>query len=90
LARRPAVATSLQHFPSDVGAFDGLSADVLVTHEAPGMHRFGNSVLSDLATALRVRRAFHGHHHESIVYPDGIWHGLGLREIHQLRTDDGQ
>lgn len=74
-------------FPSDIEAFEGLSADILVTHEAPGAHRFGNQVLSDLASNLKVKAAFHGHHHESITYPDGVWHGVGLREILKFRTE---
>jgi Icc-related predicted phosphoesterase len=71
-------------FPSDVAAFDGQTADILVTHEAPGAHRFGNQVLTYLASRLQVRAAFHGHHHESIAYPDGIWCGIGLREVFKL------
>lgn len=68
-------------FPSDVGRLIGQRADVLVTHEAPGEHQYGSEVLSELSLALGVRAAFHGHHHESIRYPDKIWHGVGLRSI---------
>ncbi|WP_374580359.1 metallophosphoesterase [Pseudoduganella sp.] len=74
-------------FPSDLVSFAGLSADLLITHEAPGAHRFGSSVLTELAANLKVSSAFHGHHHESIDYPDGVWHGVGLREIFKLRID---
>lgn len=82
-------------FPSDVAKLSTGHADILVTHEAPGAHRHGNVVLTRLAHHLRVKAAFHGHHHEPITYPDRIWHGVGLREIYRLsmpsrdsRSDD--
>jgi predicted phosphodiesterase len=40
-------------------------ADVLVTHEAPAVHRHGVQALDDLAEALEARWHFHGHHHEA-------------------------
>jgi predicted phosphodiesterase len=42
-----------------------LKADILVTHEAPGSHRYGFSAISDLAVAMGVRYIFHGHLHEN-------------------------
>lgn len=71
-------------FPSDVERLCNESADILITHEAPGEHKHGNIVLSELARELGVKAAFHGHHHESIRYPDGVWHGVGLGEIVRL------
>lgn len=68
-------------FPSDLNAFAGELADVLVTHEAPGAHPYGFSALTDLADSLQVKAAFHGHHHETITYSDGVWHGVGQCEI---------
>jgi Icc-related predicted phosphoesterase len=68
-------------FPSDLAAFAGEHADVLVSHEAPGAHPYGFSALTDLAARLQVKDAFHGHHHETIAYPDGVWHGVGLHEV---------
>lgn len=68
-------------FPSDFDAFLGERADVLVTHEAPVEHPHGFSVISELAQRLNVEVAFHGHHHETIAYPESVWRGVGLREI---------
>ncbi|MGR8978579.1 MAG: metallophosphoesterase family protein [Gammaproteobacteria bacterium] len=42
-----------------------LKADILVTHEAPGSHRFGFGVIGDLAAAMGVNCIFHGHLHEN-------------------------
>jgi Icc-related predicted phosphoesterase len=59
----------------------GQKADVLVSHEAPACHVHGFPQISALIEALGVRRAFHGHHHESIVYPDvGGCRVIGLGE----------
>ena len=45
-------------------AFKSLKADVLVSHEAPGSHRHGFRVISELGVALGVKHIFHGHLHE--------------------------
>jgi Icc-related predicted phosphoesterase len=71
-------------FPSDVTALNNLHADILVTHEAPGAHPHGNLVLTELALRMQVGAAFHGHHHETIVYGDQVWRGVGLREIYRF------
>ncbi|NOT13640.1 MAG: metallophosphoesterase [Methylococcaceae bacterium] len=42
-----------------------LKADILVSHEAPGSHRFGFTAISDLAVAMGVKNIFHGHLHET-------------------------
>lgn len=42
-----------------------LKADILVTHEAPGSHKHGFSVIGDLASAMGVKQIFHGHLHEN-------------------------
>jgi predicted phosphodiesterase len=42
-----------------------LKADILVTHEAPGSHKHGFSVIGDLASAMGVKYIFHGHLHEN-------------------------
>lgn len=44
-----------------------LKADILVTHEAPGSHRYGFSVINDLACSMGVKHIFHGHLHENYV-----------------------
>ncbi|HET7308202.1 MAG TPA: metallophosphoesterase [Gammaproteobacteria bacterium] len=53
-------------------------ADVLVTHEAPGMHVYGNHAIDDLARALRVEAAYHGHQHDRPDYSPA-WARLGYR-----------
>ncbi|MEQ1559752.1 MAG: metallophosphoesterase [Methyloglobulus sp.] len=42
-----------------------LKADILVTHEAPGSHRHGFSVIGELASAMGAKHIFHGHLHEN-------------------------
>ena len=46
-------------------ALKTLKADILVTHEAPGSHRHGFDVISELAVAMGVKHIFHGHLHEN-------------------------
>lgn len=55
-------------FPGDYRALARQRADILVTHEAPSAHPHGFAVLDQLARQLRVRKAFHGHHHDSLDY----------------------
>ena len=73
-------------FPSTIGKFGGMHVDVLVTHEAPELHRYGNVALTRLAHALGVRKAINGHHHQRIVYPGGVWQGVSLDGIVALDT----
>jgi hypothetical protein len=77
-------------FPTEVQALCRQRAEVLVTHEAPSCHPHGFAVIDELARSLRVRRAFHGHHHDRLDYR-GDWprlgfeaHGVGLRGITAL------
>lgn len=42
-------------------------ADLLVTHEAPGCHRYGFSVLDELADAMGASLLVHGHQHEDYI-----------------------
>ena len=44
------------------------TADILVTHEAPDCHPNGFGAITTLAQALKVKFAFHGHHHDSLNY----------------------
>lgn len=46
----------------------GQTADVLVTHEAPDCHPHGFKPITALAQSMKVRFAFHGHHHDSLDY----------------------
>lgn len=48
-------------------ALKALKADILVTHEAPGSHRHGFDVISELAAAMEVKNIFHGHLHENYI-----------------------
>jgi hypothetical protein len=65
-------------------------ADILVTHEAPGVdggHPHGFGAIRDLAEFLGAKRAFHGHHHEVWKYDfDSTckWTSVGYREIVDL------
>jgi predicted phosphodiesterase len=74
-------------FPTDIAAFKGMSVDVLVTHEAPNDHAYGNVALTNLAQNLKVKRAFHGHHHQLIKYPNSPWTGVSLRGIVSMDTE---
>jgi predicted phosphodiesterase len=44
-----------------------LRADILITHEAPSCHPHGFDALDDLAKSMRVKRSFHGHHHDDLT-----------------------
>ena len=48
-------------------ALKRLKADILVTHEAPGSHRFGFGAISELGAAMGVKMIFHGHLHENYI-----------------------
>lgn len=65
-------------FPDVYDRLSLLQADVLVTHEAPSCHPYGFEAIDDLAQALGVKAAFHGHHHDSLNYRDS-WERLGFR-----------
>lgn len=71
-------------FRSEVEALSSQRADILVTHEGPGMHPLGKQVVSDLAKNMHANAAFHGHLHEDIEYEDGIWRGVAERGIYVL------
>ena len=67
-----------------------MTADVLVTHEAPSCHPHGHASLDELGRCLGVRWAFHGHHHDQLDYSamnDRLGFrafGVGLRGITSL------
>ncbi|CAG9183422.1 metallophosphoesterase family protein [Cupriavidus pampae] len=66
-------------FPRTVSSLMGQRADVLVSHEAPACHPHGFEQIDALIDAMRVSVAFHGHHHESVIYPgDGSCRIIGL------------
>lgn len=63
------------------------TADILITHEAPTPHRYGHSVIGELAEAMGARLIVHGHLHEAYetMTPGGIAAiGLGQSEIRIL------
>jgi predicted phosphodiesterase len=55
-------------WPDEVDRLSRERADVLVTHEAPGGHRYGWPVLDDLAATMGVGLLAHGHLHLQIDY----------------------
>lgn len=55
-------------FYDDWQQLHGQLADILVTHEAPGIHPHGFDAITALAQACGVKAAFHGHHHDSLNY----------------------
>lgn len=61
-------------FPSDCSQLMGQGADILVSHEAPTSNAHGFQAIDELARALQVKVAFHGHHHMDTDY------GLDERE----------
>jgi predicted phosphodiesterase len=55
-------------FPDEYEHLKRQRADILVTHEGLGGHPHGWSALDDLAIALGVQVAVHGHLHQTIDY----------------------
>lgn len=53
-------------------------ADVLVSHEAPSVHPYGFAAVDNLARAMGVKAAFHGHHHDRRDY-SGHWDELRFK-----------
>lgn len=75
-------------FPEDLEAFEGLQADMLVTHEAPSCHPHGFLVIDELALQLGVRLVVHGHHHQAYraTLPGGVEViGLGEADLRMYR-----
>ena len=80
-------------YPGELEALAALRADVLVTHEAPGYHPTGFDVIDDLARALGVKVAIHGHQHDRLD-SSPRWatqgfktFGVGLRGISAIDVD---
>lgn len=55
-------------FWSDWMDLYGRQADILVTHEAPSCHPHGFQAIDILAQSIKVKSAFHGHHHDCLDY----------------------
>jgi predicted phosphodiesterase len=73
-------------FADDYHRLARMTANVLVTHEAPGPHPQGHEALDLLAVAMGATKLFHGHTHDSLPYnyPDVQMFGVGLRGITAL------
>ena len=63
----------------DYAALWECEADVLVTHEAPGCHHHGFTVLDELAESMGARRIVHGHHHEG--YCTTLANGIAVQGV---------
>lgn len=72
-------------FPEDIEALQGLKADILVTHEAPGEHPYGFQTIDELAQSLGATTIIHGHHHDPFSYGSPNRTNLGLRETLLLK-----
>ena len=70
-------------FADDYRRLARMTADVLVTHEAPGDHPQGNAALDTLGVIMGAKKQFHGHTHDAIAYHnrDIALFGVGLRGI---------
>ena len=76
-------------FPDSVQRLGKQRAQILVTHEAPSCHPFGWSAIDGLAKRMGVSYVFHGHHHETKIYPycDFQAVGVGYKAILELDGD---
>lgn len=77
-------------FPDVYSRLTTYRAQVLVTHEAPSCHTYGWQAIDHLAVRLGVSYVFHGHLHETRLYPrQGACQvvGVGYRGIVSLETD---
>lgn len=52
-------------YPDDIAQLSSQTADILITHEAPGYHAYGFEVLDTLAQNMGVKLAVHGHQHDN-------------------------
>jgi calcineurin-like phosphoesterase family protein len=77
-------------FYEDWFNLNGQQADILVSHEAPSCHPHGFTAIDQLAQSMKVKRSFHGHHHDCLDYSQhekklGFKpHGVGLRGVTDL------
>lgn len=64
--------------PEDYRQLLNVSADVLVTHEAPSAHYFGYGEIDELGRKIGVSKSFHGHQHDRLDY-SRHWDRLGFQ-----------
>ena len=67
-------------------ALSQLQADILVTHEAPGSHKHGFSIIGELASAMGAKHIFHGHLHEN--YAKVIKHNIQVYGVANTAVAD--
>ena len=65
-------------FPDVYDQLAAEDADVLVVHEAPSCHPNGFAAIDELARAMKVKRVFHGHHHDRLDYREQ-WFDMGFK-----------
>lgn len=63
-----------------------LKADILVSHEAPGSHKHGFSVIGELASSMGAKHIFHGHLHEN--YGKTIKHNIQVYGVANAAVAD--
>ena len=80
-------------YPDELARLGTLRADILVSHEAPGYHPHGFTLLDELARSMQVRWTVHGHHHDALD-SSRSWdkqgfasHGVALRGVSALYPD---
>jgi hypothetical protein len=61
-------------FPIEYQRLMDEEAEILITHEAPSCHPHGFGAIDELARNLKVKKAFHGHHHVSLDYAEKRHH----------------
>lgn len=80
-------------YPDQLNDLADLRADILVTHEAPGYHIHGFSILDTLAQSMGAKVTVHGHQHDRLDSSE--YHskqgfksfGVGLRGIIAIDVD---
>jgi predicted phosphodiesterase len=65
-------------FPDVYDRLAAEDADVLVVHEAPSCHPNGFAAIDELARAMKVKRVFHGHHHDRLDFREQ-WFDMGFK-----------
>jgi len=55
-------------WPNEVASLAKKRADLIITHEAPGCHRYGFEALTRLAHDLGAQTLYHGHVHEHYTH----------------------
>ena len=57
-----------------------MSADILISHEAPSYHKQGYPAIDELARAMGASTVIHGHHHDCID-SSRHWAGQGFKSF---------